>query len=365
MDISEKYKKLTSIEHILKRSGMYIGSVEEIETLMWINDDNNKIINKEIKYSPGLYKIFDEIIVNAYDQTIRDKTVTKIKVNFDTINNKITVFNNGMGIDVVIHPKEKIYVPELIFSHLRTSTSFSDTASETGGTYGYGAKLTAIFSTLFEVEIGDPINKKKFTQYYKNNLSFRSKPNVTSYNKKDGYVNITFQPDLKYFKIDKLTNDTINLMKRRVYDIASLIRPNVKVYLDEQLIETNTFEKYVGLYTTSDQIKQYCDNNKWKIIITPSDGNYKQMSFVNGVNTKNGGKHVEYIMNRIIKGIKEIIEHKYKTAKIKTQFIKDHVWLFLSCVVENPTFSSQSKDELTTTINKIGNINDTCDIDNN
>lgn len=367
MDISEKYKKLTSIEHILKRSGMYIGSVEEIETNMWINDNdnNNKIINKEIKYSPGLYKIFDEIIVNAYDQTIRDKTVTQIKVNFDIINNKITVFNNGMGIDVVIHPKEKIYVPELIFSHLRTSTSFSDNASETGGTYGYGAKLTAIFSTFFEVEIGDPVNKKKFTQHYKNNLSFRSKPKVALYNKKDGYVNITFQPDLKYFKMDKLTNDTINLMKRRVYDIASLVRPNVKVYLDEQLIITNTFEKYVGLYTTSDQIKQYCDNNKWKIIITPSDGNYKQMSFVNGVNTKNGGKHVEYVMNRIIKGIKEIIEHKYKTTKIKTQFIKDNIWLFLSCVIENPTFSSQSKDELTTTINKIGNINDTCDIDNN
>ncbi len=364
MDISEKYKKLTSIEHILKRSGMYIGSVEEIETQMWIHD-NNKIVKKEIKYSPGLYKIFDEIIVNAYDQTIRDKTVTKIKVSFDISNNKINVFNNGVGIDVVMHPKEKIYVPELIFSHLRTSTSFSDIASETGGTYGYGAKLTAIFSTIFEVEIGDPINKKKFMQYYKNNLSFRSKPKVISYNKKEGYVNITFQPDLKYFKMDKLTIDTINLMKRRVYDIASLVRPNVKVYLNEQLIETNTFEKYVGLFTTSEQIKQYCDNNKWKIIITASNDNYKQISFVNGVNTKNGGRHVDYVMNKIIKGIKEIIEHKYKTTRIKTQFIKDHIWLFLSCVVENPTFASQSKDELTTTINKISSIDDNCDIDNN
>lgn len=354
MDIAEKYKKLTSIEHILKRSGMYIGAVEEVELPMWILD-NNKIISKDIKYSPGLYKIFDEIIVNAYDQTVRDKTLTEIKV---TINyDQVMVYNNGIGIDVVIHPKEKIYVPELIFSHLRTSTSFSDTSSETGGTYGYGAKLTAIFSSYFEVEVADSIHKKKFSQHYKNNLSYKSKPKITSYNNKHGYVKITFEPDFKFFKLTRFSEDMINLMKRRVYDIAALVRQNVKVYLNDKLIEFNTFDKYVDLFTESVKVKQYCD--KWKIIITKSNGNYKQMSFVNGVNTKNGGRHVDYVMNTIIKSIKDIAQSKHKT-KIKTQFIKDQMWLFLSCVIENPTFSSQSKDELTSTINKAD-----CELDDN
>ena len=88
MNIAEKYKKLTPIEHILKRPGMYIGGIEEIEDKVWILEDN-KIIEKSIIFSPGLYKIFDEVIVNTYDQSIRDDTLNVIKVNIDIENNQI------------------------------------------------------------------------------------------------------------------------------------------------------------------------------------------------------------------------------------------------------------------------------------
>lgn len=349
MKIEEKYKKLSSIEHVLKRPGMYIGSAEPIDTNGWIID-NGVIAYRQINYIPGLYKLFDEIIVNAYDQTIRDKTLTVIKVNFNREMNQITVYNNGIGIDVVIHPKENIYVPELIFSHLRTSTSFAVTSSETGGTYGYGAKLTAVFSTYFDVDIGDSVNHKKFNQHYKKNLLFRSKPKVSQYNKKEGYVKITFQPDLAFFRQKEISNDLVGLMERRVYDIASLVRSGVKVYINDKLIQTNTFEKYIQTFTNTQQIKNICD--KANVIITKSDGIFKQLSFVNGVNTINGGKHVEFFMNRIIKGIREIIERKYKiySSKIKTHFIKDNMWIFLSCTITDPQFSSQSKEELTTSI---------------
>jgi DNA topoisomerase-2 len=100
MDIAKKYQKLTPIEHILKRPSMYIGGVEEGENTVFILQDN-KIIEKTILYPPGLYKIFDELIVNAYDQTIRDHTLSNIKVDIDQSKNIITVFNDGKGIDVV------------------------------------------------------------------------------------------------------------------------------------------------------------------------------------------------------------------------------------------------------------------------
>jgi DNA topoisomerase-2 len=379
MDISKKYQKLTSIEHILLRPGMYIGGVDEIEDSLWVSDkisDNNtnntdKIIYKQIKYSPGLYKIFDEILVNAYDQTIRDKTVTKIKIDIDQKNNKITVYNNGVGIDVVIHPKEKIYVPELIFAHLRTSTSFdkdnntkdkdNNNISITGGIHGYGAKLTAIFSKKFNVEVGDIKNKKKFSQYYKNNLSFKSTPNISPFNLKEGYVKITFEPDLNYFKLKELSDDIVSLMVRRVYDIAGLVAPHVKIYLNNNKIIYNTFEKYITLYTQQEQIKETCDpssikfdQKRWKVIVTKSDGHFRQLSFVNSIWTNNGGRHVDYILNRIIKDIKDRIETKYKTTKIRSQFIKDNIWIFISSVIENPMFSSQTKDELMTPVNKFG-----------
>ena len=158
--ITKKYQRLSPIEHVLKRPGMYIGGVEEISNDIWILQ-GDKIVQKNITYSPGLYKIFDEIVVNAYDQTIRDASVSTITVEIDPEKNFISVYNDGMGIDVVMHPKEKIYVPELIFGHLRTSTSFDETTIRiTGGVFGLGAKLTAIYSKYFKVDIVDPINKK-------------------------------------------------------------------------------------------------------------------------------------------------------------------------------------------------------------
>ena len=117
--IETKYQKLSQIEHILKRPGMYIGPVDPNKQLTWIyNKSKSKMIQKNINFSSGLYKLFDEILMNALDETTRDKNLKNIKININEKSGKITIFNDGKGIDVVIHPKHKIYVPELIFSHL-------------------------------------------------------------------------------------------------------------------------------------------------------------------------------------------------------------------------------------------------------
>lgn len=369
-NIEKTYKRLSQLEHVLKRPAMYIGQVDESENNVWVLDkNNNKIIEKSITYSPGLYKLFDEIIVNAYDQTIRDKTVDLIKINIDKKSNTISVFNNGKGIDVVIHPKEKIYVPELIFGSLLTSTSFDESKIRiTGGIHGLGAKLTAIFSTSFKVEVGDPINKKSFSQTYKNNLSQRSKPEIKQYTKPDGYVKITFKPDLKYFKLKELSDDLIALMERRVYDIAALTSKKIKIFLNNKKIESNTFEEYVKLYTDKPQVMELCDHNvdgykegRWKIIVTSGsdagiNSKFKQISFVNGIYTSNGGHHVNYIMKQIIKMIREKVEKKYKSSLVKDQFIKDQLWIFVASVIENPHFSSQTKEEMITPASKFGSV---------
>lgn len=360
MNIEEKYQKLEDVQHVLLRPEMYIGSVQEQDNNVWVLEDN-KIIEKTTKYHAGLFKIFDEILVNAYDESIRDQTLTTIEVSINPNTNEISVYNNGKGIDVVIHKKYNIYVPELIFGHLRSSTSYSDVSAKVyGGTYGYGAKLTAIFSSFFKVEIGDPVHKKEFSQYYKNNLSFKSKPIIKNYNKSTGYVKITFVPDLKYFKLDKLSDDLVNMMKRRVYDIAALTGKKIKVYLDNKLVPINSFDQYVSLFTDSEQIKNACDTSesekseRWQIIVTKSDGKFKQMSFVNSVNTILGGRHVDYIVNQITKQLKDYIEKKYKTTKIRSQLLKDQIWIFISSSIESPAFSSQSKEELVTPSTKFG-----------
>ncbi len=124
MSIEQTYQKKTQLEHILIRPDTYIGSVEMTTSSLWVLSENEeKFENRQIEFVPGLYKIFDEIIVNAADNYQRDHSMDTIKVTIDEANNFISVWNNGKGIPVQIHNEYKIYVPELIFGHLLSGFS--------------------------------------------------------------------------------------------------------------------------------------------------------------------------------------------------------------------------------------------------
>ena len=118
--------------------------------VLWTFDGDKKMIKKQIEFVPGLLKIFDEILVNAGDNTKEDKTCDTIKITINKEENSISVWNNGKGIDIEMHQEHKILVPELIFGELLTSTNYDDNDERTtGGRNGYGAKLANIYSTEF------------------------------------------------------------------------------------------------------------------------------------------------------------------------------------------------------------------------
>lgn len=123
--VEDIYKKKTHHEHILSTPDTYIGSTEaDTKTMHVFDDDTKKIIKKDITFVPGLYKIYDEILVNARDHSIRDKTCKNIKVNIDKENGSIAVYNDGKGIPVELHKELQIYIPEMIFGHLLTSSNY-------------------------------------------------------------------------------------------------------------------------------------------------------------------------------------------------------------------------------------------------
>ena len=154
--VEEIYQKKTQLEHILLRPDTYIGSVESDTKTQFVVEQDGSFVQRDITYVPGLYKIFDEIIVNAADNKIRDPTMDCIKVTIDKEKAEISVFNTGRGIPVQIHAKEGVYVPDLIFGHLLTSSNYDDGQKKvTGGRNGYGAKLCNIFSKKFVVETCD------------------------------------------------------------------------------------------------------------------------------------------------------------------------------------------------------------------
>jgi DNA topoisomerase II len=369
MNITEKYVKLDQREHVLQRSGMYIGSIEEDKYETWVFDtEENKMIKREVKYVPGLFKIFDEILVNAIDHSTRLKGLKEhdqnvncmksIKVFIDKETGVIEVSNDGDGVEVVKHPEHNIYIPELIFGNMLTSSNYNDEQERViGGTFGVGAKATNIYCEWFEVETVDKVRKLHYVQKFENNMSIVNEPKITKYTKKP-FTTIRFKPDYQRFKLQSLTKDMYDMFTKRVYDACAVTDNDIAIHFNNQKLEYKNFEKYVDLYIggKNDQTRVYEQiNDRWEVVASYNDSNgFDQVSFVNGIWTLRGGKHVEYILNQITKKLSELIVKKNKNANIKPQNIKDNLILFIKSTIVNPTFDSQSKETLTTPATKFG-----------
>ncbi|KAI9804716.1 MAG: DNA topoisomerase 2 [Sarcosagium campestre] len=362
----EKYQMLTQLEHILKRPDTYIGSVEATKQQMWVyNSESDAMETREVNFVPGLYKIFDEILVNAADNKQNDKNMDAIKVTVDREAGEISVWNNGRGIPIEIHSKEKMYIPEMIFGHLLTSSNYNDDQQKvTGGRNGYGAKLCNIFSTEFTVETADSRTKQKYKQTWTSNMTVMGKAKITS-NKSDDYTKVTFKPDFAKFGMVGIDADFEALVKRRVYDMAGTGR-GIKVTLNGDRIKVKNFEQYMKMYTKAiDQadkvetkantiIAERC-GERWEIGFAVSDGTFQQVSFVNSIATTAGGTHVNYIGDQIIDKLMDIVKRKNKRgATLKPAQIRNHIFLFVNCLITNPAFTSQTKEQLTTKASQFG-----------
>ena len=366
--IKEKYVKMKPEEHVLLRPAMYVGSIQEDEYETWIFDENTNKMKKElIKYVPGFYKIYDELIVNALDHMKRiemSKSKTKnlvknIKVNIDTKNNEIQVFNDGDGIDIEMHPEHNVYIPELIFGNMLTSTNYDENEEKIiGGMNGIGAKACNIFSEKFIIETVDSSKQLKYYQEFEKNMSIKNKPKIKKYSKYP-YTKITFYPDLKKFNLKKITNSMFKMMQKRVYDICALTNDSIKIYFNDEKINIKNFNKYSELYindVNSKDVLYEKINNRWEVIATYNNhsNGLEQISFVNGIWTIKGGKHVDYIVNQITKNMIDIIKKKNKDLNVKPQHIKDNLLIMVKSTIVNPSFDSQTKDTLTTPVSKFG-----------
>lgn len=345
--IEETYEKLSDTEHILKRPGMYIGDVKIQTHLTWTF--NGTMLKDEVQYSSGFMKIFDEILTNALDHSMRDQTLTQIKVNYDQKTGIISIFNNGEGIPVVMHKTHGMYVPELIFGHLRSGSNYDDTATRIGaGTNGIGSNCTNIFSKMFEVETVDSTRHLKFEQVYEDNMTKASIPKITK-TKVKGYTKITFIPDYSRFQMRGLDSNTIMMIDRRVHDCVMCTPARVKITLNDCEIKGKGITDYVKFFTDEKPIIEthVSDCYIWEWAVIPHHS-FEQISFVNGNSTQSGGKHVDYILNQILTKLKTMIEQKKKVKDVKPSLIKDLMLFFLRATVKNPRFSSQTKETLIT-----------------
>ena len=366
--LAKQYQKKTDKQHILDNPDTYIGSVENVDADMWVYDDSTqKIALKTIEYIPGLYKLFDEGIVNCRDHVIRmiqstmleKKFVTHIDIDI-TEDGSITLTNDGNGIDIAKHPEYDVWIPEMIFGHLRTSTNYNkDEKKIVGGKNGFGFKLVLIWSEYGKVETVDHVRGLKYVQEFRKNLDEICPPTITKSSVKP-YTKVTFKPDYRRLGIQGLTSDMLSLMKKRVYDIGAVTDHSIKkikIHYNTSLIPVKNFQQYIDLYIGSkDESKRVYEmpDDRWEYAVALSPTHeFIQVSFVNGICTFKGGKHVEYITGQITRKLCDYIEKK-KKVKVNANAIKEQLILFLRCDVENPSFDSQTKDFMNTPSAKFG-----------
>lgn len=362
LSVERVYQKKTQLEHILLRPDTYVGSVEPVTQQMWVFDEDIGMNQREITFVPGLYKIFDEILVNAADNKQRDKNMTAIKITIDPESNTISIWNNGKGIPVVEHKDEKMYVPALIFGHLLTSSNYDDDEKKvTGGRNGYGAKLCNIFSTKFTVETACKEYRHSFKQTWQNNMTKTADPKIKFFDG-DDFTCVTFQPDLSKFKMEKLDKDIVALLTRRAYDVAGSCK-GVKVTLNGKKLPINNFRNYVDLYVKDKvdetgvtlKVVNESVNERWEVCLTMSEKGFQQISFVNSIATTKGGRHIDYVVDQIVSKLIEVVKKKNKAGvSVKPFQVKNHIWVFVNALIENPTFDSQTKENMTLQMKSFG-----------
>jgi DNA topoisomerase II len=348
MDLSTQYRKQTHREHILSLPDTYIGSIETAEEEVYLQSGEPTTL----AINPGFYKLVDELLVNAHDHVIRlrqrnsENPVKHIGVTCDS--KTILVENDGESIDVAKHPEHDMYIPQLVFGELLTSTNYDKSEKKlVGGKNGYGVKLVNIFAKNLDVKIVDTKRALVYEQRFSDNMTKVSAPKIKA-SKGKSLVSIHWEPDYARFGFkDGIPEAMQKLIERRVLDLAMTVGKEVKVTYNGTLLKCRNLTEYAKTYGC-DPVVYETPNDRWHIAIADSPNDkFFQLSFVNGIWTSKGGTHVDTVTNQVVSHIVSHLETKKKT-KVKPSLVKDSLAVFIVSLIENPSFTSQTKETLTT-----------------
>jgi DNA topoisomerase-2 len=355
-DLSTAYQRKTHREHILDLPDTYIGSVTTTNEEVFLRDEDG-FKSETIPVNPGFYKLIDELLVNAHDQVVRlrsRQSTNPVKnIDIDCNATLFSIKNDGEPIDVAEHPEHKTWIPQMIFGELLTSTNYDKNEKKlVGGKNGYGVKLVNIFADEMVVTVVDQPRGLKYKQRFRKNMTEIEKPIVTE-NKGKSSVQVIWTPDFKRFGMQSIDGGMMRLIERRVWDLAMTLGKEVKVTLNGTAVKCKNLTDYAKGFGC-DPVLYETPNERWHIAIadSPVDKQFS-MSFVNGIWTSKGGTHVDAVTNQVVGHIVDYLETK-KKVKVKPSLVKDHLAVFITSMIENPSFTSQTKETLTTKASAFG-----------
>jgi DNA topoisomerase-2 len=341
-----KYLKLDHVSHILSRPDTYVGSkiIEKISEYVFSID---QIIKKEIEISPAFVRVFQEILSNAVDNNERTSNKKMSYISVEITKSEISIKNDGAVIPIEKN-KECLYYHSLIFGHLLTGSNYDDEEKRfTAGRNGLGAKLTNVLSTEFIVEAVDSEKKLKFFQKWTNNMKNTKDPSITKSSLKNGYTKITWTPDFKWFGMKELKKDQIEFLTYLVLNAGMVT--GLEVSVNKTILPNKLTEYFNLMVSPPNEMLKLSDENS-KVFVVSSETGFESISFVNGIRTKNGGKHVLAWTDAVCKPIIDKIAKKKSTSKLTVKDVKIFFRFLIVTRISNPEFESQEKNELKTVI---------------
>jgi len=367
-------ERLSEHERVLKRPGMFLGALEAVNRKYRTLDLKTlKVENTEFKASDGLEHTFIEASSNAGDNVSRSR---QNKVDPGDIKVKITdkrviIHNTGLTFEIKKFKNTDLYQQEIAFGVLGSSTNYNDAIrDDVGGVNGVGIKLTNIYSKEFILKVGDSKNKKLYTQVWQNNMFTRHEPIIADYDG-DSFVEIEYEIDFDRFDPLYKNGYDQNMINLFAFHCASLsFTHKVRVYFNNVLLNYDNALAYLNLIHNKDasfdnQFIMYAsngannykvekneitsvNNQKIELIIYDTPDKGEIVSFVNGIVTREGGVHVNAVLNKIKDYILTDINKNTKDSKYKLTLrdLKPHISILMSCFLKEPKFKSQTKDHL-------------------
>ena len=345
-----EYTEMDPLEHCLLRPDTYIGSIRNQDRLDWVIDTSAEpnLTYRQIKGNTGLERLFIEAQSNAIDNMWRSNEAgikqNMIAFEMDPVTGWTSVANDGLIIEIERH-ESGLWNPEFIFGRLRTSSNYDDTEErKTSGKNGLGIKLTNIYSLEFKVEI---VNKEKgvrYTQSWTNHMRTKSDAVVETLKKtalskyKHSMTKVSWRPDFNFFSLESYTDDMLPLIMRYACDTAMIT--GLKVTLNKSDVPFKTMKAYTKSLASQELILMESDNCQ---VAVCSSTEFRQLSYVNGCFTSEGGAHVDAWVHDLLKPVQEKLEQKLKT-KWSLRDMKKYFTFIVIANVVRPEFTSQSKN---------------------
>lgn len=339
---ANEYIHLSEHNRVLKSSDIYIGSSERIpRTVSGFKD--GKLFKMQTMIAEGLVHIFLEVLGNAADnvQRSRDQGFDPKVIEVEITESRVKVINYGRWIPV--EQKNGVYIPQLIFGTIGTSSNYERIAGTTYiGKNGIGAKAANIFSKAFEVKCDDPARKLRYRARWTKNM-FNVKPPVIEQdaNLTEGRTEVTFCPDFPRFQQPAFCQEDLWILAAHCAEV-SLTR-NIPVYFNGQKIHYKNISEYANSFFDDNVNKIFHEGPEYQLCIADTPNEAIHTSFVNGVLTCEGGIHLDNALRAAL----TVFNEQNLGIKLTKTHVQNHLSVIIACNLHDPKFKSQTKSYLT------------------